>query len=244
MLERPKALCYDDDGGSTLKNFNAVVFDMDGLLLDTETIALRAFVAACQEMGLNPDLGIYHKCIGTNFARTRQILQEGYGPDFPYDAISKLWNQKFTHQVENFPIPKKEGVVSLLEFLEQTGIKRVIVTSTRYPTALKMLQNAGILRYFEFVIGGDQIINGKPHPEIYLNACQKLGEKPSDCLALEDSENGVRSALTAGLTVIQIPDLVQPTDEVKAFGHLILGSLIEVKTLIMHTQCQLVKRDE
>ena len=212
-----------------MKHYNAVVFDMDGLLLDTETIALNAFVDACREQGLNPDLAIYHKCIGTTYARTRQILQEGYGPDFPYEVISQLWNQKFTYQVENFPIPIKEGVVELLEFLEKAGIKRAIVTSTRRPTALKMLGNAGILNYFEFVIGGDQITHGKPHPEIYLTACQRLGEKPSDCLALEDSENGVRSALAAGLTVIQIPDLVQPSAEVKGLGHLILKSLTDVQ---------------
>jgi HAD superfamily hydrolase (TIGR01509 family) len=215
-----------------LKHFNAVIFDMDGLLLDTETIALKAFVEACREQGLNPDLAVYHQCIGTTYARTRQILQEGYGPDFPYDAISKSWNQKFTNAVENFPIPKKDGVVELLEYLETASIKKAIVTSTRRPSALKMLGNAGILKYFEFVIGGDQIANGKPHPEIYLTACQKLGEKPADCLALEDSENGVRSALAAGLTVIQIPDLVQPSAEVKAFGHLILRSLVEVKNYL------------
>jgi HAD superfamily hydrolase (TIGR01509 family) len=212
-----------------LTKHNAVIFDMDGLLLDTETIALKAFQEACREHGLDPDLSVYHKCIGTTYARTREILQEGYGPQFPYDTISKLWNQKFTCEVENFPIPKKEGVVGLLEYLKKNSIKRVVVTSTRRPTALRMLGNAGILDFFGFVIGGDQITNGKPHPEIYLTACQKLGEKPVDCLALEDSENGVRSARAAGIPVIQIPDLVPLSEEVKAFGHLVLKSLCEVE---------------
>ncbi|HSW58052.1 MAG TPA: HAD family phosphatase [Dehalococcoidales bacterium] len=212
-----------------MKYFKAIVFDMDGLLLDTETIALRAFVEACQEQGLNPDLKVYHRCIGTNYARTREILQEGYGPSFPYDVISRIWNQKFTYRVENLPIPHKEGVVNLLEFLHRHETQPVIVTSTRHSTAIKMLENAGILPYFGFVIGGDQIKNGKPNPEIYRTACQRLGNKPEDCLALEDSENGVRSALAAGLTVIQIPDLVQPTEEVRAFGHLILKSLTDVQ---------------
>jgi HAD superfamily hydrolase (TIGR01509 family) len=217
-------------GGLALKQYRAVVFDMDGLLLDTENIALKAFQEACREQGLDPDLTVYKKCIGTTYACTREILQTGYGPQFPYDSISKNWNQKFTNQVENFEIPKKAGVVILLNYLENSGIKRVVVTSTRQPTALKMLKHAGILGYFEFVIGGDQIVNGKPHPEIYLAACQRLVEKPADCLALEDSENGVRSALAAGLTVIQIPDLVPPSDEVKTFGHLILPSLTAVET--------------
>jgi HAD superfamily hydrolase (TIGR01509 family) len=222
-------VCYDGGGGSTLRDFKAVVFDMDGLLLDTEMIALRAFKEACREQGLNPDLGVYYRCIGTTHARTREILQEGYGPNFPYDIISRTWNQKFTYQVENLPIPRKEGVDDLLKYLEQRAIRRVIVTSTRYPTAVKMLGNAGILGYFEFIIGGDQIQNGKPHPEIYLAACQKLGEIPSDCLALEDSENGVKSATAAGLVVIQVPDLVLPSAEFRSLGHMILRSLNDVQ---------------
>jgi len=91
---------------------------------------------------------------------------------------------------------------------------------------------AGILHLFDFILGGDKVTNPKPHPEIYLNACRKLNEEPVKCLALEDSDNGVRSALGAGLMVIQVPDLVPPSGEVEASGHLIVESLAEVESMI------------
>jgi beta-phosphoglucomutase-like phosphatase (HAD superfamily) len=211
----------------------AVIFDMDGLLLETEKIALKAFQEAAAESGLKLDLATYYRCIGTTHARTREILMEGYGPDFPYEKMAVVWNKKFTYQVENFPIPLKEGTIELLQYLVHSAIPRAVVTSTRSGTALKMLDNAGIINYFEFVIGGDQIVLGKPNPEIYLKACERFKVEPGDCLALEDSENGVRSALAAGLTVIQIPDLIQPSSEVKTFGHQIMKSLLEVKQYLL-----------
>ena len=216
--------------------FKALIFDMDGLLLDTETIALKAFQESALELGLTLDLAVYYRCIGTTHARTQEILKEGYGPDFPYENIAKLWNKKFTDTVENYPIPLKEGVRVLLEYLNISNVPAAIVTSTRYSTALKMLGNAKILEYFAFVIGGDQIVLGKPNPEIYLKACQRLNVSSKASLALEDSENGVRSALAAGLTVIQIPDLIQPSVELIALGHQIMKSLIEVKQYLVNLE--------
>ncbi len=111
-------------------------------------------------------------------------------------------------------------------------IKRAVVTSSCHADAARKLSNCGILNFFDFVLGGDQISRGKPDPEIYLTACLKLNENPSTCLALEDSDNGVRSAHSAGLTGIQIPDLKEPSKEIKALGHRILNSLTEVEKLL------------
>ena len=213
-------------------NMNAVVFDLDGLLLDTERIALSTFVDSCREFGFDPDLRVYYKCIGTTFSRTKEILTDGYGKTFPLDAISELWSEKYHEETSDKPIPLKAGALSLLRYLEKEGVKKAIVTSTRQESARRWLANTEILHFFDFVLGGDQISNGKPNPEIYLTACHKLDEKPLNCLALEDSDNGVLSALNAGLVVIQVPDLVQPSADVRALGHRIAKSLVEVEKIL------------
>jgi HAD superfamily hydrolase (TIGR01509 family) len=222
--------------GWGLKAINAIVFDMDGLLLDTESIALSTFVASCREFNFEPDLRVYYQCIGTTFPRVKEILVNGYGKDFPIEAIAALWLKKAYGEMIDKPVPLKMGALNLLRYLEKDGVKKAVVTSTAQDTALKMLANAQILPFFDFVLCGDQITYGKPHPEIYLRACQQLNEQPRNCLAIEDSDNGVRSAVSAGLEVIQVPDLLEPSAEVKTFGHRIVKSLIEVEEIIREIQ--------
>jgi len=211
-------------------NINAVIFDLDGLLLDSERIALSTFVDSCREFGFDPDLRVYYKCIGTTFSTTKEILTDGYDKSFPCDAISELWSRKYHEEASDKPIPLKTGAPSLLWYLEKEGVKKAVVTSTRQESARKRLANAEILHFFDFVLGGDQILKGKPNPEIYVTACQKLDEKPLNCIALEDSE--VLSASNAGLVIIQVPDLVQPSANVRALGHRIAKSLVEVENIL------------
>ena len=216
-----------------LNNFDAVIFDMDGLLLDSETIALATFIEACREIGFEPsDMGPYFRCIGTNRATTREILIEGYGDDFPLDTISQIWGEKYHRETLTKPIAKKEGALKLLKYLEGEVVKKAIVTSTRKENALIKLINAELLNYFTFVLGGDEITNGKPHPEMYLTAAEKLGAAPAACLAIEDSDNGVLAAFNAGMVVIQVPDLKPPSDEIRALGHIIAASLIDVEGML------------
>jgi HAD superfamily hydrolase (TIGR01509 family) len=216
-----------------LNNFDAVIFDMDGLLLDSETIALATFIEACRELGFEPsDMGPYFRCIGTNWDTTREILIEGYGDDFPLDAISQIWGEKYHRETLTKPVTKKEGALKLLQYLEGEVVKKAIVTSTRKENALIKLTNAELLNFFTFVLGGDEITNGKPHPEMYLTAAEKLGAAPAACLAIEDSDNGVLAAFNAGMVVIQVPDLKQPSDEIRALGHIIAASLIDVEGML------------
>ena len=204
---------------------------MDGLLLDTEPIALDTFRAACREYHFEPDLKVYYQCIGGNAVRTRDILINGYGPGFPYSAITNLWRQLYDEETGK-RTPLKSGAISLLEYLEPKPVKKAVVTSSEYKIARQKLENAHLLPYFDFILGGDQIKTGKPDPEMYITACHNLGVKPEKCLALEDSENGVRAALSAGLIVIQVPDMVPPSREIRSLEHIILNSLFEVQRLL------------
>ena len=126
-------------------------------------------------------------------------------------------------------IPLKSGAEELLQDLKRGGIPMAVATSTPNPRATHMLRNSGMLQAFDVVVAGDQVQRGKPLPDIYLRAAELLGVPPERCLALEDSENGVRSALAAGMTVIQVPDLVEPSDAVRDLGHTILGTLHDVR---------------
>jgi len=208
--------------------YKAVFFDMDGLLLDTERIALKTFAESCKILNIEYDVSIYCQCIGTNNEKTREILVKNFGPEFSYDDFTELWFKKFKEETIDRPVSLKDGVGKLLEKLKSTSIPLAVATSTAYDEAVNKLKNVNLLDYFRFVIAGDQIKKCKPDPEIYLKAAKKIGAYPSQCLALEDSENGVKSAVSSGMTVIQVPDLVQPSKEILALDHLIFESLDDV----------------
>ena len=213
-------------------DINAVIFDMDGLILDTEPISLATFVQACREHSFEPDLSVYHRCIGVNWEGIQRIIREGYGPTFPFDAVTGLWRRNYNLQTQEGPVPIKAGALNLLKYLAEERTRMVLVTSTRSEMARRELFNTGLADFFDFILGGDQVTRSKPDPEIYLTACEKLGEHPAKCLALEDSDNGVKAAFHAGLKVIQIPDMIQPSAEVKALGHVIMESLTAVEEML------------
>jgi HAD superfamily hydrolase (TIGR01509 family) len=210
----------------------AVIFDMDGLLFDSERIALSTFIESCRECGFEPDVNVYYRCIGGNEARTREILVEGHGDGFPFEAVDRLWHQKYEELALTRAFPLKAGALDLLRYLDGLRKRKAVVTSTGHASAVRKLANADLLGYFEFVVGGDQIARSKPDPEIYLTACRRLGKEPSDCLALEDSDNGVLAAFSAGLAVIQVPDLLRPSDRIRALGHTVVNSLADVQGIL------------
>jgi len=212
--------------------YQAVVFDMDGLLLDTESIAYRAFMQANDELGYQVPDSLYLKIIGTNAAGTEQIIRQGMGSEYPYTEVRERWLEKYQRQAIEQPVPIKPGVLELLDHLEAAAIPKAVATSSYYRSAERKLGNAGLLERFAFVVAGDQVKHSKPAPEIYLKAARGLDTCPSRCLALEDSDNGVRAAHGAGMTVVQIPDLTTPCAEVRALGHLITESLHRVPALL------------
>ena len=205
-----------------------MIFDMDGLLLDTEAIAIKAFEEACEAFGHLVKKDVYLRCIGTNDQRSREILTEGYGQEFPIEKIIRLWGELYHEQAVEQPVPLKKGVTTLLKLLKENNVPTAIATSTVYKLAIKKLNNAGIFNYFEEIVSGDMVRQSKPQPDIYLMAAEKVGIKPENCIALEDSETGVRAALAAGMKVFQIPDLIQPSAEFRQLGHTVVASLEEV----------------
>lgn len=211
-----------------MKNFKAIIFDMDGLLLDSERIALNAFTETLHHFDQEPDNELFKRCIGTNAEMSGKIIREGLQDKVDHAVFNKIWDQKYTEKTTDKPIPLKTGVTELLAQIKEIKIPAAVATSTKTHKAEHKLRNADILDVFSFIVGGDQVERSKPHPDIYLKAAEKLGANPRNCLAFEDSENGVKSAFAAGLTVVQVPDLVAPSPSLEHLGHIIVDSLLDV----------------
>ncbi|QIL86806.1 HAD family phosphatase (plasmid) [Vibrio sp. HDW18] len=210
--------------------FQAAIFDMDGLLLDTERVCMRVFQEACAACELPFYQEVYLSIIGCNAKTINGILSQAYADDLP--RLHNQWRQQYNAVVMHQAIPHKEGVITLLEWLKARSIRLAVATSTQKELALIKLQLAGLDHYFENITTGCEVSHGKPDPEIYLLAAQRLGVEPSQCLAFEDSNNGIKAAMAAKMHAFQIPDLVKPNPEVIALGHPICTRLDHVIELL------------
>jgi HAD superfamily hydrolase (TIGR01509 family) len=211
-----------------MKHFEAVIFDLDGTLLDTERVAQVAFITTCEELAVMPRMDLLLRCVGAAEPIARAVIREGYGPTLDVETFFAAWSRNFTAASRVTPAPLKEGALVLLDAVAQLGLPMAVATSSRTAHAVAKLEQAGLLQRFRTVIGADQVQRPKPDPEIYLKAAGCLGADPKACLALEDSEYGVRAAHAAGMTVIQVPDMTQPTADLRALGHIVLASLKDV----------------
>ncbi|WP_172562772.1 HAD family hydrolase [Vibrio furnissii] len=209
-------------------NFQAAIFDMDGLLLDTERVCIEIFEQACQAVGVPFLRDLYLSVIGRNAAGIEATLRAGYGPALDYMQLHNEWRTRYNAVVKHQAIPVKQGVIELLEWLKAEHIPTAVATSTQRDVASIKLRLSGLDRYFDAVATGCEVSQGKPHPEIYLLAASRLDVAPAQCLAFEDSNNGVRSAVAAKMIAYQIPDLVMPSDDVVALGHRIRPTLSDV----------------
>lgn len=208
----------------------AVVFDMDGLMLDSERALLGCLAQAGADAGHDLPEDLLLSLIGSSDAVTRQIIASRVGAE-SVDALLRDSYARYDGIVAG-GVPHRPGIIDLLDTLAAHGVPRAVATSTRRPLALRKLETAGLLPYFEHVATSSDVAHAKPAPDIYLLAAHKLGIAPRHCLALEDSPTGVRAALAAGMTVIQIPDLLEPDETVRALGHAIAGSLHDVRGLL------------
>ncbi len=191
--------------------FKAVVFDMDGLLLDTEKLLWELFDKACQEEGFYPDFETYSDTVGKNVSATRDIFQAKYGAKFPWEPVHDKWHAYYVDWVENKPIPVKTGVTELLTWLNDTGIPAAVATATRKPLALLKLKHVGLDHHFEHIVSCDEVANPKPAPDVHLHAMSLLGDwHHDDYLILEDSNTGATAALATKAHTCQIPDLMVP----------------------------------
>lgn len=187
-----------------------LVFDMDGLLFDTERIVQRSWNLSGADLGY-PHMGEHiYNTIGFNSSRREKYFKGICGTDFPYDRFEERAALYFMDIVEGEGLPVKRGVKEILDFAKSRGLSIGLATSSPDGYALENLRIAGIRDYFDGYVCGNMIKKSKPDPEIYLKACAAIGVEPSEAAALEDAPSGIASAYAAGLKTIMIPDLVRP----------------------------------
>lgn len=203
-----------------------VIFDMDGLLLDSERICLEAFVKARRTFSLPESPDIYLRCVGMHAEACAEIMTGSLNGKTRLEDFNREWDRHIDDAIGQ-GIPVKSGAIDLLTVLSEQGHPLAVATSTRTGTAIKRLDASGLLTYFKTILGGDQVSNHKPHPEPYIAAAASLGYQAQDCIAFEDTDTGVRSAMASGAKTVQVPDLVAPSEEVRAMGHLIAPTLIQ-----------------
>lgn len=193
---------------------DAVIFDMDGVVLDTERLYRTALCAACTEQGQAMPDRLYLTLIGIPKEAGAALLHAHFGGGLDLDRLEQACEAHFAALCPS-GVPLRPGVERLLRYLRGAGIPRGIATSTARRTAEAQLRAAGVLDWFDVVVTRDDVVNGKPHPEPFLKAAAALGARPAQCLALEDSYNGIRSAAAAGMATVMVPDLLPPTAEMR-----------------------------
>ena len=206
------------------------IFDMDGLLFDTERMYRDSWKQSAQQFGLvhNPDFP--RAVCGSSGAHMREIILQYYpqvdAKAFADDCILRVERELETH------VPEKTGVRDILQYFKQHGVRVAVASSSKRATVLHNLKQADILSYFDAVVSGDQVTHGKPAPDIVLLAAQQIGCEPENCYVFEDGTNGVRAGAAAGCTTIMIPDLTPPNEQLEQLCAGIYPSLSDAMNAI------------
>ncbi len=207
---------------------NQIVFDMDGVLFATEALSDRLWKEMMEEAAMPEMVTVLQQCRGRNRTDTRAFFAENY-PDFPYVEMETEKRRRMLAELDKHGMPVMKGAEALLQALRAANWHVALATSTSRKATMHHLELSGFVQYFDVIVTGDQITHGKPHPEIYLTACEKLQCCPTETYAVEDSENGVKSAHAAGMRVLMVPDQVAPTTELRQMAEAVLPSLEAVQ---------------
>jgi beta-phosphoglucomutase-like phosphatase (HAD superfamily) len=206
--------------------FSAAVFDMDGLLIDSERAIMSAWLAVAASFGVEISSGQYLQMVGRSRADCHLILTSLFGDENTFDEARAAVQAKL-RDASDFVFPAKTGAFEVLDSLGVRGIPCAVASSSPLFEISHRLDGVGLSRFFQAMAGGDEVACGKPDPAVYLLAARRLGVSPERCLAFEDSANGIRAAMAAGMRVIAVPDLVRPDVSVAFMELASLGEALD-----------------
>lgn len=211
---------------------NAVVFDMDGLMLDTEWTTYRLSRENAAKMGYDITLDLFKQTVGKRSPDTKLFYKSIFGDEFDFDRLRRMNLDGFWKFVEENGVPKKPGIDELLAYLQDNGIKCAVASSTSREIAEDLLKRAGIYKYFSAGVFGNMVANGKPAPDIFIEAAKRLGIPCNECMCLEDSHNGIRAGCSAGMVTVMVPDMLPPNEEILQKVYTVADDLFEVIGII------------
>ena len=214
--------------------FKAAIFDMDGLLIDSERAVSAAWIAGARELGFRLEMADFMRVIGVASQQSTPMLVEILGSEEAMRATAAKAHAMLPQAGGGAVFPLKTGALPLLEALHAAGIPCAVASSSNVEEIRHRLGHVDVLKYFRCIAGGDEVTHGKPDPALYLLAAARLGVAPEDCIAFEDSENGARAAQAAGVRVVIVPDLKHPPEDVAARAHGVIGSLAEAVEHVPH----------
>ena len=209
-----------------------VISDMDGVMLDSQKLYVRFWCEAAQSLGfpMKKEHALGIRSLARVFAVKK--LQGWFGTEFDYDSVRNKRIELMDKYVAENGIEAKSGAKELLIWLKQNGYKTALATATPVDRASLYLKQVGLLEFFDVICSAREVKRGKPEPDIYLLAAKRLGLAPGECMALEDSQNGVRSAFAAGCKTVLVPDLDNPENELKGCLYAVADNLSAVKKLL------------
>ena len=206
----------------------AIIFDMDGLMIDSERVTFECYQERLKDMNLTMDEEFYKTLLGKPIKGIYQRFYDVYGNDFPIQNVIQDVHQLMAERFETEGVPVKKGLVELLHYLKDNNYKTIVATSSNRVRVDKILSQAKITEFFDDSICGDEVTKGKPNPEVFLKSCQKLGVNVDEAIVLEDSEAGIQASYDANIKVICIPDMKYPEKQYEEKTFKILKDLTEV----------------
>ena len=211
-----------------MRDFDAVVFDMDGVIFDSERAGYLCWEEVARRSGCEEIMTLYHQVIGCSYARIKALVEAKLGKDFPFDRFREEVFILYHERYGGGKMPLKPGAMEILLFLRENGKKTALASSSELRTVKPLLEAAGLYELFDVIVTGEMAARSKPAPDIFLLACEKLGTRPERSFAVEDSHNGIRAAHAGRLRPVMVPDMLPADDEMRELAETVEPDLPSV----------------